>query len=191
MSIILYKKVKIIMRDGIAALMRKRITYMNLDEELVYHKAKLLLKIYRDVVWSIEDRVCEMEQEHYALGGKRLSEALDYLDDYDQNVNKKELEAELCSILKSKWLIEIVDKALIKIKNYPDYGAMYFDILYKQYIVKYKYSEKEIIEALNCERTTFYKRKKEAINLMGTAIWGYVIPALREIWQTESELNMN
>ncbi len=69
------------------------------------------------------------------MGGRRLADALDYLDDYDPNINKKVLEEELCSVLKSKWLIEIVDKALVKVKSYPDYGDIYFDILYKQYIV--------------------------------------------------------
>lgn len=159
--------------------MEKRLLTVSIDEERVYHKAKLLLKIYRDVVWSIENRVAEIEEEYYELGINRLKEALDILDDYDTNINKKALEEKLCCILKSKCIIEIVDKSLIKIKSYPDYGNMYFDILYKQYIANHKCSEKEIIRILNCERTTFYKRKKEAINLMGIALWGYIIPSLK------------
>ena len=116
------------------------------------------------------------------MGSNSLAEALDYLDDYDPNINRKELEIQICSVFESKLLIEIVDKALSKVKNYPDYGNVYFDILYKQYIEKYKYSEKHIIQVLNCERTTFYKRKKEAINLMGIALWGYILPELKGIW---------
>ena len=34
------------------------------------------------------------------------------------------------------------------------------------------------MESLDLERTTFYKRKKEAINMLGTILWGYVIPGL-------------
>lgn len=158
--------------------MKKRLSPVSIEEERVYHKAKLLLKIYRDVVWSIENRVAEIEDEYYELGYNRLKEALDFLDDYDTNSNKKLLEERLCCIFKSKCIIEIVDKSLIKIKDYPDYGDMYFDILHKQYIGKYKYSEKQIIQALNCERTTFYKRKKEAINLLGISLWGYIIPSI-------------
>lgn len=152
------------------------------DKEKAYHKTKLLLKIYRDVIWSVEDRVSELEEEYYEMGSNNLAEALDYLEDYDPNINKKELEVQICSIFKSKLLIEIVDKALLKVKKYPDYGDIYFNILYKQYIQKNKYSEKHIIQALNCERTTFYKRKKEAINIMGIALWGYVLPQLKELW---------
>lgn len=152
------------------------------DKEKVYHKAKLLLKIYRDVIWSVEDRVAELEEKYYEMGSNNLAAALDYLNDYDPNINREDLEFELCSIFKSKMLIEIVDKALLKVKDYPDYGDMYFQILHKQYIEKYKYSEKQIIEVLNCERTTFYKRKKEAVKLMGIALWGYVLPELKGIW---------
>lgn len=168
-----------ILIKGVKKIMERQLM---LDKEKVYHKAKLLLRIYRDVVWSIENRVAELEEEYYEMGSNSLAEALDYLNDYDPNVNRKELEFELCSIFKSKLLIEIVDKALLKVRNYPDYGDIYFEILHKQYIEKYKYSEKQLIEVLNFERTTFYKRKKEALRLMGIALWGYVLPELLGIW---------
>ena len=159
--------------------MERRIIF---DKEKTYHKTKLLLKVYRDVIWSIGDRVEELEAEYNEMGSDSLAEVLDYLDDYNPNINREELELEICSVFKSKVLIEIVDKALAKVKSYPDYGDIYFDILYKQYIEKFKYSEDHIIQALNCERTTYYKRKKEAINLMGIALWGYVLPELKGIW---------
>lgn len=159
--------------------------------EKVYHKAKLLLQIYRDVIWSIEDRVCEIEEEYFELGSNRLKDALDFLNDYDININKRTLEERVSSIFKSKWLIEMVDKALIKIKKYPNHGEVYFDILYNQYISEFKHSEAEIISKLHCERTTFYKKKKEAINLMGVVLWGYIIPSFRELWNEKCELKLN
>lgn len=159
--------------------MKRNVKFYN---EKAYHKTKLLLKIYRDVVWSIEDRVAEIEEEYYEMGSNSLVEALEYLDEYDPNMNRKKLEDELCSVFKSKLLIEIVDKALLKVKKYPDHGDIYFEIIYKQYIQKNKYPEKYIIQVLNFERTTFYKRKKEAIKLMGVALWGYVLPELKGLW---------
>ena len=41
--------------------MERNLTF---DKEKTYHKAKLLLKIYRDVIWSIEDRVAELEEKY-------------------------------------------------------------------------------------------------------------------------------
>lgn len=143
------------------AVLKRGLASMHIDEEQVYHKTKLLLKIYRDVVWCIEDRVCEIEAEYYAMGGSRLAEALDYLDDYDPNINKKDLEEKLCSLLKSKWLIEIVDKALLKIKNYPDYGDLYFNILYKQYIVKTGIRKRKLLNLSIVRGQPFIKEKKK------------------------------
>lgn len=151
------------------------------NKEKVYHKTKLLLKIYRDVIWSIEDRIEDIEEEYYEMGYNNLAEALEYLDDYDPTMHKKELEYKLCSIFKSRFIIEIVDKALLKVKKYPNYGDIYYNIIYKQYIQKQKYTESHILQYLNFERTTFYKRKKEAINIMGIALWGYVLPELKEL----------
>ncbi len=42
----------------------------------------------------------------------------------------------------------------------------------------YQYSDQELMASLNLERTTFYKRKKEAINLLGTILWGYILPEM-------------
>lgn len=163
----------------------------NRHENKVFHKAKLMLRIYRDVVWSIDESVNEMEARCYDLGGMRLKETLDVLDDFDTTINCKELEARLCCALKSKCLIEIVDKALLKVKNYPEQGEEYFNIIYLQYINKKAYSEKDILENMHFERTTFYKKKKAAINLLGIALWGYIIPSLKEVYNVKSEIKVN
>lgn len=47
-----------------------------LDKEKIYHKAKLLLKIYRDVIWSVEDRLAELEEEYCEMGSNSLADAL-------------------------------------------------------------------------------------------------------------------
>ncbi len=156
------------------------------DENKTYHKTKLLLKIYRDVVWSMTNRIYEFEIEaqYNDMEIKHFAEFLNFINEFDININKKYLESELCCIAENKWFIDIIDKSLTKLKSYPEYGNDYYNIVYKQYIGGNRYSEKNIIETLNVERTTFYKRKKEAINLMGIILWGYVLPSLKEFWET-------
>ncbi|MBW7572459.1 hypothetical protein [Caproiciproducens faecalis] len=39
-----------------------------------YHNAKLLLKIYRDVVWRVEDALCELDNQAYQFGGRRITQ---------------------------------------------------------------------------------------------------------------------
>ena len=56
--------------------------------------------------------------------------------------------------------------------------SLYFNIINRKYIIKYESSDYKLLESLGIERTTYYKRKKEAVNLLGTILWGYVIPEM-------------
>lgn len=56
---------------------------------------------------------------------------------------------------------------------------MYFEILSKCYLSKFKYTESEMLELLNMERSRFYDRKKESIMLFGISLWGSAIPKLK------------
>lgn len=52
---------------------------------------------------------------------------------------------------------------------------------------KAQYTESELLEILNLERSTFYDRKKEAVMLLGIALWGYAIPVFRGIFDAEGD----
>lgn len=48
-----------------SAIIRKcsaQLTALGLDNEAVFHKSKLILKIYRDVVWSLSERAEELQR---------------------------------------------------------------------------------------------------------------------------------
>ena len=52
---------------------------LNLEEDEVYHKSKMILSVYRDVVWTSlcrYDLVCETAEHLY---GRELNTALLYL----------------------------------------------------------------------------------------------------------------
>lgn len=151
--------------------------------EKVFHKAKLLLKLYKDVVWRLEETIYDVDAQAYELGGRRISELMEFLSyEFQGDMDKRQVEQRLMNIEETKVLIDIIDKALIKLKAYPEYGELYFEIITKQYIYKKRYTEREMLEIINVERTMFYKRKKEAINLMGVILWGYILPPLQEYW---------
>lgn len=148
-----------------------------------FHRTKLLLEIYRDVVWRLEENLIDIDDSTYETAGKHLRDLTGFLSlEFDTELNRKQIEEQLLCIMETKQFIDLIDKALLKLKSYPGQGELYFEILYKQYIVKHKYDEKEILESINLERTTFYRRKKEAINLFGIILWGFVLPALKELW---------
>ena len=145
----------------------------------LYHQTKLLLELYRKVVWSVENSLYDLESTATDFGSQRIQDLLNYLDlDFECEVDKGKIEDHLKSIAKSKDLVFLIDQAMMKLNDYPNGGELFFIIVNRKYILKYLCTDNGLMESLDLERTTFYKRKKEAINMLGTILWGYVIPGL-------------
>ena len=153
-------------------------------DDRCYHKAKLLLKLYRTVVWRVSSDLYELQDRSVEWGSSRITDLIDYLDlDFDEHADKRNAADRLRSICETKDLVDIVDQALLKIRTYPGNGELYFKILTHQYINLYIVTEQELLTELCLERSTYYRRKKEALNLIGVILWGYILPELRLIWQ--------
>jgi hypothetical protein len=122
----------------------------------------------------------EMEAECYLSSGSRLFDVVDTLIDVDPRVDKARIESRLQSIEDSKSILELIDRALVLLKNYPNDGEKYYEILSKSYLVFVKYSESEILESMNISRSTFFREKKKAVTLLGVILWGFVIPDIKK-----------
>lgn len=154
---------------------------LNIDRPTVLHKTKLLLEIYRPVVWSTQNRfnqVCESAACYYS---KNLEHALEYLENFAPEIERDKFNQKVYSLFETNWLISMIDSAMSKIYEYPDNGKLYHEILVKQYMTVIKYSEQEMLELLNMERSTYYDKKREAIELFAICLWGYTIPAMKGI----------
>ena len=69
-------------------------------------------------------------------------------------------------------MVELVDSAMIQVKEFPGMGEEYFEILSKFFLSKVRYSENDLLDVLKMERSRYYDRKKEAILIFGLALWG-------------------
>lgn len=151
-----------------------------------FHKAKLLLEVYRDAIWRLEEDLCHTREEIGYLGGKHLSSLADFInldiDSYYTASDKKAYEDRLCSIAESKIIIDAIDTALLRVKDYHDQGQTYYRILYENYISKRKLGQTEIQIRLGLSQSTYYRYKKEAIRLFSTQLWGLILSPLNDIW---------
>ncbi|HZK35234.1 MAG TPA: hypothetical protein VFD33_07990 [Bacillota bacterium] len=151
-----------------------------------YHKAKLLLKIYRDAVWRLEQELSYTRDAVEYLGGKHVSCLADFIsldiDGYYSARDKKAFEERLTSIAESKIMIDTVDKALLRVKSYHDRGEIYYRILYDNYISRKKLDQAAIQLRIGLSHSTYYRYKKEAINLFSTQLWGLIQMPLVDIW---------
>lgn len=127
--------------------------------------------------------VAEDIQKRGALDIKELI----YLENFAPDEARERFEERIRSLFETKWIIELVDMAMLKIREYPDKGALYCEIISKAYLNRFKYRESEMLEVLNMERSTYYDRKKEAILLFGLSLWGTAIPKLKDFLESARE----
>ncbi len=78
-------------------------------------------------------------------------------------------------------MIEIVNHAITKINNFPIMGETYCSILSAYYLSSFPLTESEMLDQFGLERSTFYRKKKEAIIVFGLDIWGGSIDEFRAI----------
>ena len=157
-----------------------------MNPEILAGKAKLLLESYRRVCWTTLG-VCHVANDDgYCICDEDIKRALDYLDTYSPTENRIEFEQQLRTLFDSRWMVELVDSTMIQVKEFPDEGDTYFDILSKFYLSKFKLCEGELLNLLKLERSSYYDRKKEAILAFGLALWGTVLPKLINIVESES-----
>lgn len=170
------------MRKESAALRKchNQLSALGIDSQTVFHRSKLLLKIYRDVVWVLSERAEELHEYVWELGDQDAETGLCFLEQFAPEVDLQVFEEKVCCVVQSRMLIEVIDRALLRLKRYPDRGELYHEILSKQFIHRFNSTEKELLEELNMERSVFYDRKKEAVFLFSLCLFGFAIPELRE-----------
>ena len=105
----------------------------NIDEKVLYERAKLILSIYREVCWSTIDRANDVCDTLICTYGDSLDGALIYLENFAPDEARERFEERIRSLFETKWIIELVDMAMLKIREYPDKGALYCEIISKAY----------------------------------------------------------
>ena len=161
----------------------------NIEPDVLFQKAKLVLGAYRRVCWaSLGTLQIESDADFYICDDD-IGQALDYLNNYSPNIDRHEFERNLKMLFDSRWMVELFDDTMIQVKEFPDGGDTYFDILSKAYLSKFKYSESDMLDMLRLERSTYYDRKKEAILVFGLALWGTVLPKLSLMLQQAAEMD--
>ena len=135
--------------------------YNDMDLEFLptFEKAKTVLSIYRNVVWSIKNTADNILCESHATYGKELDTALLFLSEFAPEYKKQEFEDKVNYLFESKWLIGIIDNALKKISDYPVYGKIYFSIIYHYYLSKERYDD-NVCTSQNLREPAIIKEKK-------------------------------
>lgn len=148
-------------------------------ENKVFHNTELLLKNYRDVVWSLEVAIHNVNKNFYIEYGCDINGFLDMAYDAGMELRGTDIEAHTKSIEKSRNMLRIVDSAVDLLCRKHKNGEIYYWILYYTYLSPQELSNiDEIIEKLtdylkDISRSTYFRKKNEAILHLGRLLWGY------------------
>ena len=154
---------------------------MNSDpmEDTRYHDTWLLLKKYRDVVWSLELSVVQIKTD-LRLGYEcDIDDLIDSLELAGVDLSGTEIEGHARSIERSNKMLKLVQGALTLLRNRHKYGEAYYWLLYYTYISPQKLKNvEEIIDQLqphihDISFRTYYRRRKEAVYALSSVLWGY------------------
>ena len=120
-------------KDTLAAKsIRKMYEQLNLNQSDIFSKTKLLLSVYRDVVWITLSESARVNEE-LVYYGEELDSALVYLELFAPDTEKQEFESRISALFENKWMVDLIDTAMAKIYDYHNNGRLYHEIISKSY----------------------------------------------------------
>ena len=131
--------------------------------------------ILEQAFWISEEKAYEVLKNIISrknIGNSKDAIVNEYIDIFDEQITQSKIEENLQDLTYSNCIIRILDKSFDILKRYPEVGELYYSTLRYSYLEKEKYKENYILEHLAISRSTYFRVKKEAINLLSTIIWG-------------------
>lgn len=135
-------------------------------------QTKTILQVYRQVVWAMEHTRAELHGYLAEAGWGSLDTGVTYLTTFAPEIDLQEFEDRVHGLVENELLMDFIKKAILGLKKYPEHGKLYFDIVDSQYLQRCSHNETAMLIRLNIERSTFYRRKKEALFLLGVCLFG-------------------
>lgn len=137
-----------------------------------YYRGKALLECYRDVCWDTVGYVDDLADEFPEFCGRDMDKALLYLDNFAPDGQRERFEERFCKLFDIGWRIRLVDMAMYHLRKWPKDGKFYGDLISLKYLSKFEYVLDDMLDMLGVERSTFYRKQKEAVTVFGVILWG-------------------
>ncbi len=82
---------------------------------------------------------------------------------YLSAILSKEFITRVSNLMDVRVLQEIVNYTLLRVREFPVFGKLHFEILNRCYLSSVGYQEDDILFELEIERSMYYDRKKEIL----------------------------
>lgn len=151
----------------------------DVTENKYYHDTWQLLKKYRDVVWSLELSVQQVKKTFEIEYGTSIEDFLDSIYLAGADLSGTQIEQHARSIERSHKMLNLLNNAVELLRTKHKSGEQYYWILYYSFFSPQELSNvEEIIEHIrpyvqDISHRTFYRRRQNAIEALGSILWGY------------------
>lgn len=139
---------------------------------------KRMLKQYRDVVLSKEDQTFDVIEQVDSFGNVTFVEAMKSFFKFGYEMDNKELSSTKFTQFEIQWIKALFELSMDKLYTYPENGKLYYEIINKQYFSNSDVSDNEMSKMLGIVRSTYFRKKKKAIEMFTVCLWVCIIPEL-------------
>lgn len=148
-------------------------------EEYLYHNTELLLKKYRDVVWSIEVSTLQTEMNFELEMDCSLGDFLEMSYEAGADLSRTQIQEQIRTMERNKKMLQIIDAAVKLLRKKQVNGEEYYWILYYTFLSDKPCRNVDMIIYMVGEKTepmswkTYFKKRKQAIETLSTILWGF------------------
>lgn len=157
---------------------KSKVDLVDAVDEEIYHNTELLLKLYRKVLFRVNQKLDQANEEAYLVDRQELTTYIATMTEFDTKNRKAKIYEKLLSMGTSLCLLEVMEEALVVLKRYPDGGDIFYRILRFAYFDSIKMTHEEIMEYCNLAPTTYYRYRRNAVKTYAAMLWGYVLPEI-------------
>lgn len=130
------------------------------DEQI--KRIKSLLLTYRQAHHGVSNKLAYTGEEYYEASRKQLSGIIDSFITFENKEVEEEFYNQICTCRETPELLNLIEKALVILKDYPFKGDTYYKILEMLYFDHFSYTNEAVMEILGLPRTTYYRYLKGA-----------------------------
>ncbi len=141
-----------------------------IDKEGAYKQGKFILDSYRYLSWKTVRDAQYVREDLMSYCSSDMDQAMVYLLTFATDERRDFFESRIDVLFSSHMMGAMIDSAAAWVRDYPDNGKLYYDIICQSYLYRNGMKEADILDILNMERSTYYKRRKEAVTVFGVAI---------------------
>jgi len=151
----------------------------DVSENPLYHDTWTLLQKYRDVVWNLELSIQQTKNRFQLDYGRSIEDFLDTIYLAGADLSGSNVEHHAKCIERSHKMLKILDSAVNLMRTKHKNGEPYYWILYYSFLSPQQYNGvEEVIENLHphirsISYRTYYRKRKEAIAVLSSVLWGY------------------